>query len=139
MNAGLEAWEKKAGVTISAGDAIFLRTGRWARWATLGPWSLWQNAAGFHASVGPWLKQRGVAVIGSDTGSDVAPSQVEGVSTPMHILIINALGITLIDNADLEAAAERAAKLNRWEFLFSVAPLTVTGGTGSPVNPLAIF
>src|SRR6266850_1381896 len=27
----LEAWEKKAGVKIASGDAILLRTGRWAR------------------------------------------------------------------------------------------------------------
>jgi hypothetical protein len=40
---------------------------------------------------------------------------------------------------DLEAVAETAARLNRWEFLLVVAPVPVTGGTGWPVNPLAIF
>ena len=27
----------------------------------------------------------------------------------------------------------------RWEFLFAAAPLRIVGGTGSPINPIAIF
>jgi len=27
----------------------------------------------------------------------------------------------------------------RWEFLFVAAPLRIPGGTGSPLNPLAVF
>ena len=45
----------------------------------------------------------------------------------------------ILDNQDLEAVAETAARLNRWEFLLTVAPVSVTGGTGFPANPLAIF
>src|SRR5471030_235477 len=66
----LEAWEKKAGIKVSAGDAIFLRTGRWARRAKLGPWPVSRNEAGYHASVAPWLKARGVAFLGSDDAQD---------------------------------------------------------------------
>jgi hypothetical protein len=40
---------------------------------------------------------------------------------------------------DPEALAETAARLNRWEFMFIVNPLPVPGGTGGPVNPIAIF
>lgn len=136
----LEAWEKKAGVKISAGDAIFLRTGRWARRAKLGPWSVGQSQAGVHASVAPWLKARGVSFVGSDGGFEVMPSMVEGtVPTPVHVLAMVALGIAIFDHQDLEVLAETAASLNRWEFLLSAAPMLATGGTGAPVNPLAIF
>jgi kynurenine formamidase len=135
----LEAWEKKAGVTISSGDAIFLRTGRWARRAKLGAWNVGQHAAGFHASVAPWIKARGVAVVGSDAGQEVTPSLVDGVSLPVHLLLITAMGINLLDNQDLEALGETAAKLGRWEFMLTMAPVPVTGGTGSPVNALAMF
>ena len=135
----LEAWEKKAGVKISAGEAIFLRTGRWARREKVGPWNVAQNAAGVHASVAPWIKSRGVAFIGSDAALDVTPSFVEGVNLPVHTLMITALGINLLDNQDLEAVAETAAKMNRWEFMLTVAPVPVTGGTGFPVNALATF
>lgn len=135
----LEAWERKAGVKVSAGDAIFLRTGRWARRQKLGPWNVPQNEAGYHASVAPWLKARGVAFLGSDDAQDVTPSLVEGVALPVHILAITALGVDILDNQDLEAVAETAARLNRWEFLLTVAPVPVTGGTGFPVNALAVF
>jgi len=135
----LEAWEKKAGVKVSAGDAIFLRTGRWARREKLGPWNVPSNEAGYHASVAPWLKQRGVSFIGADDAQDVTPSLVEGVRLPVHTLAITALGIDILDNQDLEAVAGTAARLNRWEFLLTVAPVPVLGGTGFPVNALAIF
>ena len=135
----IEAWEKKAGVKVSPGDAVFLRTGRWARRAQLGPWTIGRNEAGFHASVASYLKARGVAFVGSDSALDVTPSLVEGVTLPIHTLSITALGINIFDNQDLEAVAATAAKLNRWEFLLTVAPIPVTGGTGFPVNALAIF
>jgi kynurenine formamidase len=135
----LEAWERKAGLTIGAGDAIFLRTGRWARRDTVGAWNVAQNAAGLHASVAPWVKARGVAFIGSDVALDVVPSGVDGVTLPVHILMITALGINLLDNQDLETLASTAAQLNRWEFMLTVAPVPVTGGTGFPVNALATF
>jgi kynurenine formamidase len=135
----VEAWEKKAGVKIGAGDVVLLRTGRWSRRAKLGPWNVGQNAAGFHASIAPWFKTRGVAIVGSDVAEDVLPSRVEGIALPLHTLLITAMGVNLLDNQDLEAVAETAAKLNRWEFMIMVAPVPVTGGTGFPVNALATF
>ena len=78
-------------------------------------------------------------MLGSDAAADVTPSLVEGVGLPVHVLTIAALGMNLFDNQDLEAVAETAAKLNRWEFMLSVAPMPVQGGTGFPVNALAIF
>lgn len=135
----LEAWEKKAGIKVASGDAILVRTGRWARRAKLGPWNVAQNAAGIHASVVPWIKARGVAFVGGDVGSDVVPSMVEGVNLPIHTLLITGLGMNLLDNQDLEAVAETAAKLNRWEFMLTIAPVPVTGGTGFPLNALAVF
>ena len=135
----LEAWEKKARVKVAPGDVIFLRTGRWARRAKLGPRPVARNAAGYHASVAPWLKERGVSFLGSDAAQDVVPSLVDTVALPVHTLAITALGIDILDNQDLEAVGDMAAKLNRWEFMVTIAPVPVTGGTGFPVNALAIF
>jgi kynurenine formamidase len=135
----LEAWEKKAGVKIASGDAVFLRTGRWARREKIGPWNVGASAAGLHASVAPWIKARGVAFLGSDAAADVTPSMVEGVALPIHTLMITALGVNLLDNQDLEALGETAAKLNRWEFMLTIAPVPVTGGTGFPLNAIAMF
>ena len=135
----LEAWEELAGVTVRPGDAIFIRTGRWARRAELGPWNVSQGAAGLHASTMPWVKARDVSFLGSDVAADVVPSQIEGVPLPVHQLTIVAMGVDLFDNQDLEALAETAAAQNRWEFMLVAAPLAVETGTGSPVNALAIF
>jgi alpha-L-fucosidase len=135
----LEAWEKRAGVRLGPGDALLVRTGRWARRAATGPWNVSQGAAGLHASVAPWIKKRGIAIVGSDVGEDVIPSMVEGVTLPVHALLITAMGINLLDNQDLEAVADTAARLNRWEFMLTFAPLVVRGGTGSPLNALAVF
>ena len=135
----VEAWEKKAGIKIGPGDAILLRTGRWARRDQVGPWNVGRNAAGFHASIAPWIKARGVAFVGSDAAQDVVPSMVEGVALPVHTLLLTGLGINLLDNQDLEALSVTAAKLNRWSFMLTIAPLAVKGGTGSPANILATF
>ena len=135
----LEAWEREARLRVESGDVLFVRTGRWARRAEHGPWEMNREAAGLHASVAPWLRERGVAMLGADGTNDVLPSGVEGVTQPIHQLTIVAMGMPLFDNLDLEALAAEAARQGRWEFLLVAAPLAVEGGTGSPLNPLAIF
>ncbi len=135
----LEAWERESGVRVESGDIVFVRSGRWARRAQTGPWATGSQAAGLHASVAPWLHERGVAILGSDYTNDVLPSGVEGVTQPIHQLTLVAMGMLLFDNLDLEAVAAEAARQDRWEFMLVAAPLAVEGGTGSPLNPLAIF
>ena len=139
--ADLEAWEKMAGVKVAAGDAVFIRTGRWARRAKLGPWNAARETAGLDASVIPWLKQRDVALLGSEAAQDVAPQPTgsEIGALPLHDFALIVLGIHLFDNTNLEAVAEAAASRKRWEFLLSGAPLPVRNGTGSPINPIAVF
>jgi kynurenine formamidase len=135
----LEAWEKKAGLTVGAGDVVLVRTGRWSRFAAKGPWALDQKSAGLHASSVAWLKRRDVAVLGSDVASDVFPSGVEGETHPVHLLVLYSLGMPIFDNLDLEAVSEATAARKRWEFLFTAAPIRITDGTGSPLNPIAVF
>jgi kynurenine formamidase len=105
----------------------------------VGPWAVGRNAAGFHASIVPFIKARGVAIVGSDAASEVTPTLVTGVNLPVHTLLITALGINILDNQDLEALAETAAKLKRWEFMLTINPMPITGGTGSPLNTIATF
>ena len=49
------------------------------------------------------------------------------------------MGMPLLDNANLDDLAAACAEVGRWEFLLMVAPLRVRGGTGSPVNPIAVL
>src|SRR4029079_8628128 len=124
----LDRWEQKTGIKVEAGDVVFIRTGRWARRAKVGPWS--GNYAGLHGSCAAWLKQRDVAILGSDAASDVLPSGVEGVAMPIHQLCLIAMGTWILDNCDLEAVSAAAKERNRWAFLLVVSPLAVQGGTG---------
>ena len=78
-------------------------------------------------------------MLGSDGASDVLPSQVDGVTQPIHQLVLIAMGMPILDNLDMEVLSTQAAKLNRYEFLLTAAPLAVAGGTGSPLNPIATF
>jgi kynurenine formamidase len=135
----LEAWEKKAGVTVESGDAVLIRTGRWIRGQLASDREIVQNSGGLHASCLPWLKRREVAVVGSDLALDVMPSRVEGFAQPVHWVLIVAMGTPILDNCDLEKLSEEANARKRWAFLLTVAPLVVEGGTGSPVNPLGMF
>ena len=136
----LEAWENKAGVKVSSGDALLVRTGVWARRKALGPWLRGRaeggRSAGLDPSVIPWLKQRDIAILGSDHPQYVSPSSLRGA---VHDFALLYLGVHLLDNCDLEALADAAAARRRWEFLLTAAPLPIVGGTGSPVNPIATF
>src|SRR5438552_1664396 len=62
-----------------------------------------------------------------------------GVFLAVHSFTLVALGVHLLDNLDLEALAETAAKLKRWEFMLTIAPLRAQNGAGSAVNPVAVF
>jgi kynurenine formamidase len=135
----LEAWEKKSGVRVGAGDALLLRWGRWARRAKLGPWPIDEGAAGFDNTVIPWLKRRDVSLIAWETPGYVPQPPGDLPRLALHNFVLTHLGIMLIDRGDFDALAEAAAQRNRWEFMLTVGPLPIPRGTGSPVNPLAIF
>ena len=135
----LDAWEKKAGIHVESGDIVFIRTGHWARRAAKGPWDAGANGAGLYATCAKWLHQRDVAMVGSDLGTDVAPSGIAGVGNPLHQLLLIAMGTPIFDNCDLEAVSKAASDRNRWVFLLTAAPIPVPNGTGSPLNPIATF
>ena len=140
----LEAWEKFANVKIGNGDAVLIRTGRWALRAAEGPWPQAREAAGLHASVMPWLKQRDIALLASDAVNDVQPSGIAGGSgeaavRPVHLISIAIMGMPLVDNGYFEDAAREAAARKQWEFFMTVQLTRLEGGTASNFNALGIF
>ncbi len=125
--------------TVGEGDILLVRTGHARRCAELEPWDTANAKAGLHPTAARFLAERRVAALGSDGNSDTAPSTTEGIDFPIHALTLNAMGVHLLDYLqfeDLVAACERSG---RWEFLFVAAPLRIVGGTGSPLNPIAIL
>jgi kynurenine formamidase len=135
----LEAAEQAQGVRVTTGDILLVRTGHTRRLAELGPWDTRQAKAGLHPTAASFLAERRVAALGSDGNSDTAPSTTEGVGFPIHVLTLNAMGVHLLDYLQFEDVTGHCEAVRRWEFLFAAAPLRIVGGTGSPINPTAVF
>jgi kynurenine formamidase len=136
----LEAAEAAAGVRVEPGDVLFVRTGSARKRKEEGPWDMYAHGvAGLGADCLEFIHSRGVAVLGSDGGSDAAPNGYELVFSPIHQVGLVAMGLWLIDFADLDALEEACVARNRWEFFLTLGALRIQYGTGSPVNPIAIF
>ena len=90
-------------------------------------------------TVAPFLAERRVAALGSDGNNDTAPSTTEGIDFPIHALALNAMGVHLLDYLQFEDLAVACERERRWQFLFAASPLRLVGGTGSPINPIAIL
>jgi len=135
----LEAWERKTGVRVGPGDALVFRWGRWAREAAIGPFSTAEASAGLDNSVIPWLKARDIALLGWETPAYVPQPPGDLPRLALHNFVLTMLGVHLLDRANFEALSEAAAARNRWEFMLVISPLPIPKGTGSPVNPIAIF
>lgn len=136
----LEAAENRAGVRVGPGDALLLRTGYGRKKRERGPDRVEDvGRAGWHAACLPWLRARDVALIGADTAQDVQPCGYPSFRSPVHAIGIVAMGLWLLDDCDLEPLAETCVRLGRSEFMLQVNPLRLSGATGSPVNPIALF
>jgi kynurenine formamidase len=135
----LEAAEREQGVRAGPGDILLVRTGHARRLRERAAWNTSEAKAGLHPTTALFLAERQISVLGSDGNNDTAPSTTEGVAFPIHVLAINAMGVHLLDYLQFEDVLPRCEATGRWEFLFVAAPLRVGGGTGSPLNPIAIF
>jgi len=129
-----------AGVNVEQGDIVLVHTGRDRRRDALGPWNTYVDGlAGLDPECARWLHDKDPSVLGSDGVSDVMPAADLEWPIPIHMCALVGMGIHLLDNLRLDLLADACAGRGRWEFLFVVAPLHIGGGTGSPVNPIAIL
>jgi kynurenine formamidase len=133
------AAEEQCGFRVEEGDVLLIRTGQLHRRDVEGPVDRSKGSTACQAACLPLFHQRGIAMMGSDTGNDVAPAQYTRVPQPIHQVGITAMGLWILDNANLEDVAEACRQRNRWEFLLSIGPLRLHNTTGSPVNPIAVF
>jgi len=138
----LLAAEDRQGVTVTEGDLLAISTGRDARKAAIGgrldPFG--GGLAGLHPTTLTWLHERCIALLGSDGISDHMPFRsIPEWPFPIHQIGITGIGLHLIDNLRLDDLAAACAQERRWAFLLAVTPMRVPGGTGSPVNPIAVF
>jgi kynurenine formamidase len=143
MDTPVHGWElediaKAEGVTVEPGDALVVYSGR-DKWNADGN-PLWGSNAdqrpGLHASCLKFIRESDCCLLVWDM-MDFAPN---GYDIPWSVHgSIFAYGIGLVDNGLLEPLADACAEEGRYEFMLTVNPLRVVGGTGSPVNPVALL
>ena len=138
--ADLEATEAHQGVTVGSGDIVLVRTGQMS---TVGDdfakWDVFhRKEAGLHWETAAWLHARQVAAVAADNSMVEATGQLAGARVPFHMLALCNLGLHLGEFWYLEALAADCATDGVWECMLVAQALPIAGGSGSPVNPLAL-
>jgi kynurenine formamidase len=135
----LEATASTQGVSIEEGDIIVLRAGAMADWAKTGSWSKFQGPrAGVVYSTAEWLHDRRVAAIAGDVVEKVEVIKSGTLATPFHMLALRDMGMSIGELWFVEDLAADCAVDGVYDMFLAAQALPVTGGVGSPVNPLAI-
>jgi len=130
----LEEATLSAGLRPEPGDALLIRTGWLAKWRN-GQANL-QATAGLHHDCADWILGQGFSLVAADNiAVEVIPSQDPANAMPLHIRLLRDSGVYLAELLDFEALAAEG----RNEFMLALAPLRVKGGSGSPVNPIAVL
>jgi kynurenine formamidase len=132
--------ERRCGFKVEEGDVLLVRTGQYRRRLDEGPVDLREvGGTACQAACLPLFHERGIAVIGSDSTNDVIPSGYPSLTNPIHQVGLVAMGLWILDRANLEELARACRERNRWEFMLTINPLRLFNATGSPANPIAIF
>jgi kynurenine formamidase len=124
----------RAGVDMLPGDALVLRGG----WQLADDRASGDPLPGITADAVRWMHRHGTAVYAGDIG-DAHPPLADEFPGALHRLALGRLAIPLIDGCNPDELAETCTRLGRWTFQFVLSVARVTGTTGLPVNPLAIF
>ena len=139
--ADLEAAEERQGVRVERGDVLLVRTGHIRR---AGPdfkdWATYKSVAepGLHWETAEWLADREVAAVAADNTMVEAAGVFSDIYVPFHMLALTNLGIHLGEFWNLEGLAADCAADGVYECLLVAQALRIDGGTGSPLNPLAL-
>lgn len=126
-----------AQLELEPGDVVLVRSGVGAREAELGLEDI-SRRAGLSPGCVRWLHRHEIAVYGGDCFERL-PLPYTRYPWAFHQIAQAAMGLMLLDNVDVEPLAAVCAEEARWEFQYVIAPLRLPGGTGSAVNPLAVF
>jgi kynurenine formamidase len=120
-------------VAVQPGDILLVRTG-WLRVFFQDRALFDSGGPGIDESTLPWLKQHGVVAVGADTYAVEVMREMPPAALPVHPVALRDLGIYLVEALNLEELAADKVVTS----LLVIAPWRLTGGTGSPLNPIAI-
>jgi kynurenine formamidase len=86
-----------------------------------------------------WFHRHQVAAVAIDNLIfEVFPCERPDLFLPVHFLHLVEMGLTQGQNWNMEALAADCADDGRYAFLLSASPEPIDGGTGAPVNPVAL-
>ncbi len=143
MEEPVHGWElediaKAQGLTLEPGDALVVYSGRedWDRDGNPAWGSDRDARPGLHSSCLNFIREVDCSMLVWDMADFIGEDY--DMTTSVHSSIA-AYGLALLDNALLQPLADACANEGRYEFMLTVNPLIVVGGTGSPVNPVALF
>jgi len=134
----LDAAEKRQRVRVESGDCIFVYTGLQKRESAEGPENLGQRV-GIMPDAIKWMHSREISVYSGDCVDAFPNPYGARYAIYFHAIALAAMGLILLDIPALEPLVELSKELGRSDFLVTMAPLRIKGGTGSPVNPIAVF
>lgn len=136
--ADLEAAERLAKVTVGKGDALIVYVGFEAYDRSGQATGDTEIRCGVAPSSVDWLLEREIGLWSGEC-VDKLPTDDPDCRWPIHEKGMAKKGLVLIDNPTLEGLIEMCRAEERYEFLYVCAGLRIRGGTGSAVNPLAVF
>ncbi len=138
----LRAAAGQQGVAVDAGDIVIVRTGHIRRFTAEGDRVAFNGPQpGLSPECAGWLFDMSVAAVAADNVAVecIDHEMVHGeMPMPLHMLCLRDMGMPLGEMFDLEALAADCAADGRYSFLLSAPPLAITGGFGSPVNPMVL-
>lgn len=86
-----------------------------------------------------WFQSKEIPNLVTDTiANEVTHDPESGVTLPLHAALLRNLGLSMAEIIWLDDLADACAADNRWEFLYTAAPLKIHEATGAPVNPVVI-
>jgi len=129
----LDKCAEAQGIALRAGDILLVRTG-WMQLFSKDRTLFDRGEPGIDESTLPWLRDHDIVAVGSDNHGVEVLSEIPPNELPVHEVAIRDLGIYLVENLDLEALASDKV----YESFLVIAPLRLSGGAGSPINPIAI-
>ena len=138
----LEDWAKQNGIVPHDGDAVLVRSGYdqfWNANPNLVMSSPPRNTPGNTPSIIEYLYDTNASILGWDLQESGYRPYDYPARIPIHEVVIPYMGMPLLDNANFDRLASLCEELGVYEFQLTIAPLVINGGTGSPVNPIAIF
>jgi kynurenine formamidase len=130
----LEQATRQSGIAVGKGDIVLVRTG-WEEHQGRADSVSFDGEPGLDLDAALWLAEREIAALGADNFAVEVIPFAQGAVFPVHQRLIRDFGVPLLEGLLLHELAATGC----CEFMFVASPLPVVGGTGSPINPIAIL